>query len=180
MNGQSYEFNPCSIDGSDQEEKKITLDNWKITAHHLKLVSSKWRQDSIGTDFNQQPGIDEIRKIQMYLKKKAPDFDIMKAFGITADTLIAIKKDKYDPVEGISLDNQSKIYREFRNIELKIESFLRGLNYIAEIMFINKKEKELFKKSFKKPKKVKEVKKSKCHDSDEINETNFVHHEEEE
>ena len=161
MNGQSYEFDPCSIDESDKQEEKITLDNWKPTSEKPKIIASTWRQESIGTDFNQQPGIDELHKIKMYLKKKTSDSDVMKAFGITAETLIAIKKDKYDPVDGISLDNQSKIYKEFRNIESKIEGFLRGLNYMADVMFIDKEEKDKFKKSMKKSKKVKSIKKTK-------------------
>jgi uncharacterized protein YktA (UPF0223 family) len=154
MSEASYEFDPCSIDESDKEEP-VTLDNWKPTEYKPKIVPSKWREDQIGTNFNQQPGIDELNKIHMYLKKKASDSDIMKAFGITCETLVAIKKDKYDPVEGISLDNQSKIYKEFKRLEDRIESLLRGINHIGECLFIDKKDKATFKKSFKKPKKAK-------------------------
>lgn len=185
MSEASYDFDPCSIDGSDQEEP-VTLDNWKPSTEKPKIIASKWREESIGNNFNQQPGLDELNKIHMYLKKKASDADIMKAFGITADTLIAIKKDKYDPIDGISLDNQSKIYKEFKRIEDKIESLLRGINYIAEIMFIDKKEKSEFKKSFKKPKKAKAGKKPKvekneeCDESEEICEQNDEFHNEEE
>jgi len=180
MSEASYEFDPCSIDGSDQEDKPVTLDNWKPTADKPKIVPSKWRQDSIGTNFNQEPGLDELQKIQMFLKKKASDADIMKAFGITAETLIAIKKDKYDPIDGISLDNQSKIYKEFRKIDEKIEGFLRGLNYIAETIFFDKEEKDKFKKSMKKPKKAKAVKKPKGKCADEICEQSDNCHGEEE
>jgi len=155
MSEASYEFDPCSIDDSDKEEEPITLDNWKPTEHKPKIVASQWRQDSIGTNFNQQPGFDELQKIHMYLKKKASDSDIMKAFGISAETLIAIKKEKYDPVDGISLDNQSKIYIEFKRLEDRIDSLLRGIDYIAECMFSSKKDKAAYKKSFKKPKKAK-------------------------
>ena len=169
MSEASYEFDPCSIDGSDQEEP-VTLDNWKPSNEKPLIVASQWRQDAIGTNFNQQPGLDELNKIHMYLKKKASDSDIMKAFGITCETLVAIKKDKYDPVDGISLDNQSKIYKEFKRLEERIESLLRGINHIAEIMFIEKKEKAEFKKSFKKPKKAKAVKKPKVEKNDEYDE----------
>ena len=141
MSEASYEFDPCSIDESDKEEEPVTLDNWKPSNEKPVIVASKWRQDAIGTNFNQQPGIDELHKIHMFLKKKASDAEIMKAFGITCETLVAIKKDKYDPVDGISLDNQSKIYKEFKRLEERIESVLRGINHIAEIMFIDKKEK---------------------------------------
>jgi hypothetical protein len=179
----SYEFDPCSIDESDKEEEPVTLDNWKPSTQQPKIVASQWRQDAIGTNFNQQPGLDELHKIHMFLKKKAADADIMKAFGITAETLVAIKKEKYDPIDGIALDNQSKIYKEFRKVEEKIEGFVRGLNYIAEIMFIDKEEKAKFKKSMKKPKKVKAVKKPKPEineESEEICEQNDEFHEHEE
>ncbi len=157
---ESYDFDPCTLDGSDlDEDDDVSIDRWKPTVLRPKIVASEWRKNSIGTNYNQEPGLDELRKIQMFLKKKASDSDIMDAFGINAETLIAIKKDKYDPVYGISLDNQSKIYKEFSKIENKIDGFLRGLNYIAEIMFIDKKEKDKFKKSMKKPKKNKSAKK---------------------
>lgn len=168
MSEASYEFDPCSIDGSDQEDEPVTLDNWKPSENKPKIVASKWRQESIGTNFNQQPGLDELNKIHMFLKKKACDADIMKAFGISAETLIAIKKDKYDPVDGISLDNQSKIYKEFKRLEDRIESLLRGINHIAECMFTDKKSKADYKKSFKKPKKAKIEKKPKDEESEEI------------
>lgn len=167
---ESYEFDPCSIDGSDQEEEAETLDNWKPSSKQTKIIASKWRQDQIGGNYNQQPGLDELKKIHMYLKKKASDADIMHAFGITADTLIAIKKNKYDPIDGISLDNQSKIYKEFKRLEDKIDSLLRGINHIGKIMFIDKEEEAKFKKSLKKPKKVKAVKKPKCDENDEYDE----------
>jgi len=152
----SYTFDPCAIDGSD----KVTLDTWKPTVHQPKIVASEWRQNQIGENFNQHPGIDELNKIHTYLKRKASDSDIMKAFGISAETLIAIKKDKYDPVEGISLDNQSKIYKEFKRLEDRIDSLLRGINFIADCMFTDKISKAAFKKSFRKPKKEKKVKKN--------------------
>lgn len=158
MSEASYEFDPCSIDGSDKEEP-VTLDNWKPTEKKSKIVMSKWRQETNGTNYNQQPGIDELNKILMFLKKKASDTEIMQAFGITAETLVAIKKDKYDPVDGISLDNQSKIYKEFKRLEDRIESLLRGINHIAECIFIDKKDKAAYKKSFRKPKKEKASKK---------------------
>lgn len=170
----SYEFDPCSIDDSDKEEEPVTLDNWKPSTDKPVVVASKWRQDSIGTNFNQQPGIDELHKIHMYLKKKASDSDIMKAFGITAETLIAIKKDKYDPVDGISLDNQSKIYKEFKRLEDRIESLLRGINHIGECMFIDKKSKADFKKSFKKPKKASPGKKPKVEKNEQYDESEEI------
>jgi DNA-binding Xre family transcriptional regulator len=156
MAEESYTFDPCSIDGSDKE--KVTLDNYKPTVHKPLIVPSSWRQNQIGDNFNQQPGMDELKKIMMYLKRKASDSEIMKAFGITAETLVSIKKDKYDPVEGISLDNQSKIYKEFKRLEDRIDSLLRGINFISECMFTDRISKDAYKKSFRKPKKEKKEK----------------------
>ena len=168
MSEASYEFDPCSIDGSDtEEEEQVTLDNWK-PSKKAKIIPSKWRQQMIGSNFNQEPGLDELHKINGFLKKKVPDSEIMNAFGITADTLVAIKKDKYDPIDGISLDNQSKIYKEFRKVEEKMDGFLRGLNYLAETMFIDRKEKEKFIKSMKKPKRVSTAKKDKSEDMEDL------------
>jgi hypothetical protein len=167
MSEGSYEFDPCSIDGSDKE--RSTLDSWKPTEHKPVIVASKWREQQIGDNFNQQPGIDELQKIHRYLKKKASDSDIMKAFGITAETLVAIKKDKYDPVEGISLDNQSKIYREFKRLEERIESLFRGIHYIGDCLYTDDLSQDLFKLSFKKPVKKSKAKKSEdCEVTEEI------------
>lgn len=170
MSEGTYEFDPCSIDGSDMDDDLddgVTLDNWKPSAVKPKIVASNWRQEQIGENFNQQPGIDELKKIQMFIKKKASDADIMHAFGIRADTLIAIKEERYDPVHGISLDNQSKIYNEFKRLDDKIASLLRAINHIGRIMFIEKKEIEGFKKSFKKPKTAKPGKPSKVKSEEE-------------
>ena len=108
----------------------------------------------------------------MHLKKKISDAEIMKAFGITAETLVAIKRHKYDPIDGISLDNQSKIYKQFSSLQEQIESQMRGLNHLADIIFrfVDKKEKEEFKKSFKKPKRAKAIKKDKVNKNAEYDE----------
>src|SRR6185369_10416128 len=90
---QSYNFDPCTLDDSQDDE--VTLDNWKPTPKNDGIIQSEWRQKQIGNNFNQQPGIDELKKIDMYLKKKKSDADIMRAFGINAETLVAIKKNKY-------------------------------------------------------------------------------------
>ena len=99
------------MDASCNEE--ITLDNWKPSTQKKHIQKSEWREKQNNGDFNQSPGIDELYKINMYLKKKYPDSEIMDVFGITSETLVAIKRNCYDPIDGISLDNQSKIYKEF-------------------------------------------------------------------
>lgn len=130
-------------------DNDVTLDNWKPREKQATLVCSQWRQDQIGDDFNQQPSIDDLHKIQMHLKKKIPDLDIMKAFGINAQTLVAIKKEKYDPVDGISLDNQSKIYKEFQLLKEQIDGLFNGLNFIADMVCNYRDEKVKFRHSMK-------------------------------
>jgi hypothetical protein len=127
----SYYFDPCSVDGSDQDE--VSLDNWRPSAKSKTVPKSQWRQEQIDGNYNQQPGLDELKKIHMYLKKKYPDHQIMDAFGISSETLVAIKRDCYSPVDGISLDNQSKIYKKFNQLDKKIEKIIEALQLLTEV-----------------------------------------------
>ncbi len=136
MSSRSYEFDPCSIDGSDKE---VTLDNWKPTVRTESIPKSEWRKVQNAGNYNQQPGIDELKKINMYLKRKYPDHQIMDSFGISSETLVAIKRDCYGPVDGISLDNQSKIYKEFTRLDKKIDRFLEAFKFLAD-NFIDSKD----------------------------------------
>jgi hypothetical protein len=157
MSESSYEFDPCSIDGSDQEEEPVKMDDWKPGQKKPNIVQSEWRKNKIGKNFNQQPDLDDLKKIVGFLKKKVADAEIMQTFGITAETLVAIKKDKYDPIDGISMDNQSKIYKEFKRLQDMMEAYQRGLNFFASTLFGME---EGYKKALLKPKpKKKNVKK---------------------
>jgi hypothetical protein len=164
MGNRSYEFDPCSIDGSDKEE--VTLDSWKPNSKKPEIVQSEWRKNQIADNNNQQPGLDDLKKIQMFLSQKKSDGEIMKVFGITAEMLVAIKKDKYSPVDGISLDNQSKIYKEFTRLETKILLLETALNFIADTIFFDKEAKKEFLKATKKATKGKKLPK-KCRDEEE-------------
>lgn len=128
----SYEFDPCTLDGSEHDEDGVTLDNWKPRDKDNNLTKSQWRQVQNGCNYNQEPGLDEIKKINMYLGKKYPDHQIMDMFGIGAETLLAIKRGCYDPIDGISLDNQSKIYKEFARIQKKLDKTIDALKFIAD------------------------------------------------
>lgn len=158
MSERSYDFDPCSIDGSDQEEE--TIDTWKPKNHKKAIVQSEWRKNKIGKDFNQMPDLDDLRKIYMFMKKKVSDAEIMQTFGITAETLVSIKEDRYHPVDGIELSHLSKIYKEFDRLEEKIDKVMRGLKYIADIMFVDEEGQQGFKNSLKKPKGEKKKSKS--------------------
>ncbi len=116
-------------------EEEVTLDNWKPSEKVRTLQKSQWRSDKNSSGGNEQPGLDELRKINMFLKQKYPDHQIMDAFGITSETLVAIKRNCYDPVEGISLDNQSKIYKEFRRIEKALDEFFEVFKFLADNCF---------------------------------------------
>jgi hypothetical protein len=140
MNDKSYFFDPCDLDEEDKLDDGITLDNWKPRDRKKGLVQSDWRQNQIGKDFDQQPGIDDITKIESFLRKKVSDPEIMKYFGISADTLVAIKKGTYCPVEGIHLDNLSKIQKEFKTITRKLSLLQRGADYISKILFISEED----------------------------------------
>lgn len=133
----SYEFDPCTLDGSDKEDE-VTLDNWKPTERKPSLQKSQWRQDQNNGHCNLEPGIDELAKINMYVKKKYADSEIMSVFGINSETLVAIKRGCYSPVDGISLDNQSKIYKEFARIDKKLSTFLDAFKFIADNLFTDK------------------------------------------
>ena len=59
----------------------------------------------------------------------------MDAFGIDAKILIAIKTDRYSPVEGIKLDNLSKIYKAFEKIERRLDDVCQALNLLVDNTF---------------------------------------------
>ncbi len=127
----SYEFDPCSLDGSDKDVP-ISIDSWKPTAKKDGIPRSDWRQQQNDGDYNQQPGLDDLKKIKIYLKKKYPDYQIMDAFGISCETLVAIKRNCYHPVGGIALDDQSKLYKHFSLIDKKISRICDALKFISD------------------------------------------------
>lgn len=186
MQDESYEFDPCVLDESDRlndddlvngwrtvefedlEDDGITLDTW-APVHSLnkkKLIPSNWRKEKIGNDFDQEPGLDDLKKIKKYLARKAGDSEIMQAFGINAETLVAIKNDRFSPVYGISTDNLSKVQNEFERLEKSIDKLNKAIKYIANILIIDPDELKYFKNKY-----IKKSKKSsfeeKNYDEDE-------------
>lgn len=130
----SYEFDPCTLDGSDQDDEFVSIDDWKPTPKSQRVPKSEWRQVQNAGNHDIQPGIDEINKIKGYVKKRLPDCQILEAFGITAETLVAIKRDKYCPLDGISLDNQSKIYNKFQEVQKSYDKIFDALAYLGEVL----------------------------------------------
>jgi hypothetical protein len=132
---ESYEFDPCTIDGSDESTEGFqSIDDWRPTVHKRRIPRSQWREVANQGRFDLKPGIDELRKIEGYIRKKFDDYDIMEVFGINAETLIAIKHGNYDPLDGISLDNQSKIYREFKKVERDLQKISYALTMVADML----------------------------------------------
>jgi len=149
-------------------DEHITLDNWKPREKLNTLIKSQWRKESNNGNYNQLPGLDEIRKIKMNIKKGKNDYEIMEVFGIDCETLIAIKKDKYHPVDGISLDNLSKIYKAFGLIEKKMTNIYQALNLLADNAFNeNETSKRILFKSLIKVAKKKEIIQDDYEDDDE-------------
>jgi len=156
MEEQIYEFDPCSLDDHDEDDEEfVSIDTWKPHVKKPKLVQSNWRKELIGNNFNQEPNHDDLIKIQHYLKKKFADSEIMTAFGISAEILVAIKKGKYDPLDGIALDTLSKIHYEFDRLQEKIDKIIRGMHYISREIFVDKNKMQAYKASLKKPLKEK-------------------------
>lgn len=167
----SYYFDPTILDGSDldldnenQVTKKegihdfVSIDEWKPTVKkEKKITPSAWRQKQIGDDYNQQPGIDELHKIQQYIKKKYPDAEIMNAFGLRAETMKAIREDRYCPVDGIELDNLSKIYIQFQIIKKDISDLHKSTTFILDTLFPKGNKNEAFVKYKNKLKEKKKV-----------------------
>jgi len=139
MSNDYYEFDPCSLDKMDIEEE-LTLDTWQPRRKEPTIIQSEWRKQQIGTNFNQHPGIDDLQKIEKYLKKKTPDSKIMETFGITCETLSAIKQNRYCPADGIAFDDFTKVFNAFRNMESREQKLRRGLEYISKQLFKTKKQ----------------------------------------
>lgn len=116
----------------------VSLDKWTPKAIIPCVPKSEWRQKQIGGNYNQQPGLDELGKIKRYLEKNYPDHQIMDAFGLNAETLNAIKKDCYAPIDGIKFDNLSKIQREFAKIEAKLTRIFNALSFLGDNLWAPK------------------------------------------
>ena len=118
------------------------IDDWKPSEKPNGISQAEWRKKQIGTDYDQTPTLDDFKKIKMFLKKNHSDAEIMGVFGITANTLMAIKEDRYCPVDGIELDNLSKIYNEFQRVDKRANKLEVSLKYLIKFLFTEKEELE--------------------------------------
>jgi hypothetical protein len=126
-------------------DNEYTLDTWKPSEKKEEMNQSEWRKNKNGNDYNQPPDLDDFRKIKMFLKKDKPDYEIMRVFGINAETLFAIKTNRYCPVDGISFDTLSKIFNEFHKLEKMIKKLKRSTKYISDVILMDDKNKKDYK-----------------------------------
>lgn len=116
-----------SLTNDTQDDDHVSIHDWKPSFSKGWIIQSDWRKRKIGNDFNQQPGFDDLQKIERYIRKKYPDSEIMQSFGISAETLTAIKGKRYCPIEGISNDNLSKIHEKFKKVQANIVALQRAV-----------------------------------------------------
>jgi hypothetical protein len=149
----TYDFDPEILDRmeDDFEEEEISIDDWKPREKSSipKLVQSEWRRKLIGNDFNQEPDIDDVKKIKMYIKKKCSDAEIMATFGISADVLIAIKKNRYDPGDGIRADYIDKIYKVLKEQAAINKQTSKALEFISGAIFNTSEQIKAYKEHLK-------------------------------
>lgn len=164
MQQGSYEFDPCTLDGSDKEEETVSLDDWKPTPRKEGFrAPSEWRKryNDIGADL--APGIDEIKKIRAHIVNKVPDGDIMERFAINAEVLTAIRNNRYDPIEGIILSREELMHKRITKLNNKIDDMHELMTGVVNALinnaefseWITKFQEEIDKKKKKKNKKVK-------------------------
>jgi hypothetical protein len=149
----------------------VSLDDWKPSEKpKKKLIQSEWRKNKIQEDCNQDPGLDDFRKIKSAIKKGCNDHEIMINYGINAETIVAIKQDIYNPARGArhfhsyDLDlvkDGTKMFLEFQKIQDECYGIMQAMHFLNDILFNTAKDKKNFKDIFtgKKPylKKVKKI-----------------------
>ncbi len=133
---------------------EIKLDEWKPEAKgRPSLVPSKWREESINGNFNQEPGLSDLRKIKFAIKRKYPDHEVMQAFGLNAETLVSIKTESYSAAEGlrhfypkdIVIGKELKMNLELQKLEDVVKGILAAVDYMGDVLFIDKKQRKEFK-----------------------------------
>jgi hypothetical protein len=130
----------------DEENDGITLDNWQPSIKKSKIIQSEWRKKANNGNYNIKPDLDDLLKIRKYLKNGYADYEIMQAFGLSSEIFLAIKKNKYCPVEGILQDNlterlekfESKIIADFRETRKKVNALSKEINSMKGIIPENK------------------------------------------
>ena len=132
---------------------EISIDDWKPNIPEKKLVQSKWRKETIGDNYNQDVGLDELRKINVAIKKKFTDHEILKAYGITAETLVRIKEGKLNPETGnmrgkLDMDNNFDEMLAMRKkisvLQTRIYGITSTFKELAKILYSDKDQQQEF------------------------------------
>lgn len=146
---------------NNMNDMDVTIDNWKPEFREKKIIQSEWRKQQNNNDFNQSVGRDELKKIKFAIKNKYADHEIMKTYGINAETLIAVKENKINPELGIMRGKleEDETYKLIKKVN-KLQGALYGINYalkeLAKILFSEKEQQQEFLKLMnKRPEKSK-------------------------
>lgn len=134
-----------------EEQDQISIDTWKPTITPSHIIQSDWRKKEIGDNFDGRPSLDDLLKIRKHLKRLVPDYQIMQTFGISANTLMAIKRDKYCPVDGILTDNfmtqleefKKQISSDFRETRRKVTALEKRISTLAAMMNLSEANKSV-------------------------------------
>lgn len=125
----------------------VSIDEWKPNLPEKKLIQSKWRKEIIGDNYNQEVGLDELKKINMALKKKRPDYEILQAYGISSETLVRIKEGKLTPDTGNmrgklesdnNFDELLAIRKKINVLQSRIYGITSTFKELAKILYSDK------------------------------------------
>jgi hypothetical protein len=135
---EAYEFDPCSIDGSDKPDV-VTIDNWKPAEKKDKFrARSDWRKESNKIGGKNDIGRNDLQKIKAYIKNDVSDASIKKTFNITSEVLYAIRKNKFCVIEGIIEDDIDVLKREMKAVKTKLDSLKIDIGLMAQVLLTDK------------------------------------------
>lgn len=118
-----------------------SIEDWRPSVIKRRTVPiSAWRQAQIAGNYNQKVGARDLKKIQGFIKRGAPEFEILESFGISAETLIAIKKNRYEAGTGIVDDRVEFVLEDIKPLLKKAHKYRKALDSIAVNLFPNHKD----------------------------------------
>ena len=80
-------------------DMRATLDEWHPSPKNNAFrIPSKWRIKQAA----RMPGLDDVRKICVYIRNGVNEDEIMKVFKIKQKTLNEIRENRYDPVSSFA------------------------------------------------------------------------------
>jgi hypothetical protein len=130
----------------NNDDENTSIDDWKPRKKYKGLCMSEWRELQNNGDFDRNPSLDDLRKIKSHLNKNCPDADILKMYGINAETLIAIKRNYFCPVDGIKNDFETKFFNKYKYLEESIRKIKNSLDFLGDHIFEDEKIRKNFRK----------------------------------